>query len=66
MHTFLLDTNIWEYWFNQKSDSVKRSNIEKQVEKLVQNEKKSKDFAWRLGVSFMTDQRQLFLPSGDN
>ena len=54
MRTFLLDTNIWEYWFNKESNPEKHANIERRVRELVNLEKNTKEFAWRLGISFIT------------
>ncbi|MCK5581908.1 MAG: type II toxin-antitoxin system VapC family toxin [Candidatus Omnitrophica bacterium] len=54
MRTFLLDTNIWEYWFNKESHPEKYSNIEHQIRELESLEKSSNEFAWRLGISFVT------------
>lgn len=54
MRTFLLDTNIWEYWFNKEGHPEKHANIECRVSKLVNLEKNTEEFAWRLGISFIT------------
>lgn len=54
MRTFLLDTNIWEYWFNKESHPEKYANIERQVKELIILENNTKEFAWRLGISFIT------------
>ena len=54
MRTFLLDTNIWDYWFNKEKHPKWHSNIERRVKELVSLEKNTKEFAWRLGISFIT------------
>lgn len=54
MRTFLLDTNIWEYWFNKEGNPKENTNIERRVRDLVDIETNTKEFAWRLGISIIT------------
>ncbi len=54
MRTFLLDTNIWEYWFNKENHPEKHANIENKIAELIHLEKNTENFAWRLGISIIT------------
>lgn len=49
---FLIDTNIWEYWFNQRR-YPEHSNVLKQVRELKKNSEKSK-VPFRVWISSVT------------
>jgi len=46
MRDFLVDTNIWEYWFNSQDYPSEHANVEKQVQGLTGSP--------RLGISVIT------------
>ena len=54
MRAFLLDTNIWEYWYNCKGHPKECDNIQKQIEELINKERKSEQFVWKLSISVIT------------
>jgi len=51
MRDFLLDTNIWAYWFNSEGYPSESANIQKQIDSLISRESKEGGFAWRLAIS---------------
>ena len=51
MRAFLLDTNIWEYWYNQKGHPKESANIQKRIEKLINREQNVEQFVWQPAIS---------------
>jgi len=54
MNNFLLDTNIWDYWFNSNGYPVEHSNIQIRVKELAELETETGVFPLRLGISVIT------------
>lgn len=54
MRTFLLDTNIWEYWYNYKGHPKECSNVQKKIKALINQGGKSESFTLQLGISVIT------------
>jgi len=54
MRDFLLDTNIWEYWFNAKGHPVEHANIQTRVKELAELGTKTESFPLKLGISVIT------------
>jgi len=54
MRAYLLDTNIWEYWYNCKGHPRECDNIQKKIVGLISREKKSEKFVWQLAISVIT------------
>lgn len=54
MRTFLLDTNIWEYWFNRKGHPKESDNIQRRIEQLINQEQNIEQFVWQPVISVIT------------
>ena len=54
MRVFLLDTNIWEYWYNDKGHPKEFANIQKRIEELINREQNPEQFVLPLGISVIT------------
>lgn len=54
MRAFLLDTNIWEYWYNHKGHPKESANIQKRIEELINREQNVEKFVWQLAISMIT------------
>lgn len=55
MQAFLLDTNIWEYWYNCKGHPKECNNIINRIKELInQQEEFPKQFVLPLGISVIT------------
>lgn len=51
MQSFLLDTNIWEYWHNEEGHPSESVNIKKRIKELINLTQNDEQFGWRLGIS---------------
>ena len=54
MRAFLLDTNIWEYWYNHKGHPKESANIQKRIEELINREQNVEKFVWQPAISVIT------------
>ena len=51
MRAFLLDTNIWEYWYNSEGYPKECSNIKNRIRELIDYEENSESCILSLGIS---------------
>ncbi|MHC4656985.1 MAG: type II toxin-antitoxin system VapC family toxin [Planctomycetota bacterium] len=54
MRAFLLDTNIWAYWYNHKGYPKESANIQKQIEELITREQNVGQFVWQPAISVIS------------
>ncbi len=54
MRAFLLDTNIWAYWYNHKGYPKESANIQKQIEELITREQNVEQFVWQPAISVIS------------
>jgi predicted nucleic acid-binding protein len=54
MRAFLLDTNIWEYWYNSKGHPKESTNIQKRIEELISREQNAEKFVWQPAISVIS------------
>jgi len=54
MRAFLLDTNIWEYWYNQKGHPKESANIQKQFDELINRQQNVEQFVWQPAISVIS------------
>ena len=54
MRAFLLDTNIWVYWYNHKGYPKESANIQKQIEELITREQNVEQFVWQPAISVIS------------
>lgn len=54
MRAFLLDTNIWEYWYNYKGHPKESANIQKRIEELINREQNVEQFVWQPAISVIS------------
>ena len=54
MRSFLLDTNIWEYWYNLKGQPKESDNIQKRIDELMSQEQNIEHFVWQPAISVIS------------